>query len=77
MKNDTLMPPLFLDANVLFGSLKRDLLITCAEELGIEIAWSAQVLAELSRNLLIYFEEREIADGEVRVSSLLTALRKT
>ncbi len=77
MSDPELLPPLFLDANVLFGSLKRDLLITCAEALEVKIAWSAEVLDEVGRNLRVYFEERGVVDGEQRIANLFAALNKT
>ena len=62
---------MFLDTNVLFGGLKRDLTLTFALACGVEVRWSNHVLGELTRHLSEYYAQRGIGDPSARVASLL------
>lgn len=60
----------FLDTNVLYGALKRDMLLTLALTCDVDLKWSAYVLQELSHHLTAYFVERGAPDAVARVNAL-------
>lgn len=49
----------FVDACSLFGALHRNLLLSLAEVGFFRIRWSAEVMAEIERNLVPHFAKRE------------------
>ncbi|PKR87436.1 PIN domain-containing protein [Pleomorphomonas diazotrophica] len=66
----------FVDANVLAGALKRNLLLTLAEAGHFRVRWSAIVLGETERAIEAILEDRGEGDARTRAAKHRAAMER-
>ena len=66
----------FLDACVLVGALKRNLLLSLAEAKFFWVRWSEQVLAEAERGIVRVLVVRNATDAKARATRVCGAMRR-